>query len=91
MEREGEVFKTLPPDEVGTDAVKHHGGAETLLGRLVRFGDPLEGSAKDLADSFNAIVPILRERFDVFDRVLRVGVVDVVFGFLGCVHPSHLE
>jgi hypothetical protein len=33
----------------------------------------------------------LRERFDLFDRVLRVGVVDVVFGFSGCIHPSHLE
>jgi hypothetical protein len=33
----------------------------------------------------------LREGFDVFNRVLRVGVVDVVFGFLGCVHPTHLE
>ena len=91
MEREGEVFEAIPPDEVGTDAVEHHGGTEPLLGRLVRFGDPLEGSAQDLAASFNAILPILRERFDVFDRVLRVGVVDVVFRFLRCVHPSHLE
>ena len=91
MEREGQVFEALPPDEVGTDAVEHHGGTEALLGRLIRFNDPLEGSAEDLADSLNAIVPILRERFDVFDRVLRVGVMDVVFGFLGCVHPAHLE
>lgn len=45
MEREGEVFKTLPPDEVGTDAVKHHSGAEALLGGFVCFSDPLEGSA----------------------------------------------
>jgi hypothetical protein len=91
MEREGEVFEALPPNEVGTDAVEHHGGTEALLGRLVRFSDPLEGSAEDLADSFNAIVPILREGFDVFNRVLRVGVADVVFGFSGCIHPSHLE
>jgi hypothetical protein len=33
----------------------------------------------------------LREGFDVFNRVLRVGVVDVVFGFSGCIHPAHLE
>jgi hypothetical protein len=33
----------------------------------------------------------LRKGFDVFDRVLRVGVMDVVFGFLRCVHPSHHE
>jgi len=85
MEREGEVFEALLPDEVGTDAVEHHGGTEALLGRLVRFSDPLEGSAENLADSLNAIVPILREGFDVFDRVLRVGVVDVVFG----VYSSH--
>jgi len=91
MEREGEVIEALPPDEVGTDAVEHHGGTEALLGRLVRFGDPLEGSAQDLADSLNAIVPILREGFDVFDRVLRVGVVDVVFGVLRCIHPAHHE
>ena len=91
MEREGQVLKALPTDEVGTDAVEHHGGTEALLGRLVGFGDPLKCSAKDLADSLNAIVPILRQGFDVFDRVLRVGVVDVVFGFLGCVHPSHHE
>ena len=90
MERESQVFETLPPDEVGTDAVEHHGHTEAFLGGLVRFGDPLKGSAKDLADPLNAIVPILREGFDVFNRVLRVGVVDVVFGFLGCVHPSHL-
>jgi hypothetical protein len=82
MEREGEVFEALPPDQVGTDAVENHSGTKALLGRLVRFGDPLEGSAEDLADSFNAIVRFLRERFDVFDRVLRVGVVDVVFGVL---------
>lgn len=67
------------------------GHSTAVLGRLVRFGDPLECSAQDLADSLNAIVPILREGFDVFNRVLRVGVVDVVFGFLGYVHPSHLE
>jgi len=91
MEREGEVFKTLPPDEVGTDAVENHGGAEALLGRLVRFGDPLEGSAEDLADALNTIVPIFWKRFDVFDRVLRVGVVDIIFGVLRCVHPAHHE
>ena len=91
MEREREVFEAIPPDEVGTDAVEDHGGTEALLGRLVRFSDPLEGSAQDLADSFNAIVRFLREGFDVFNRVLRVGVVDVVFGFSGCVHPAHLE
>ena len=45
MEREGQVFKALPSDEVGTDAVEHHGSTEALLGRFVRFGDPLEGSA----------------------------------------------
>ena len=90
MEREGQVFETLPPDEIRTHAVERHGRTEALLGRLACFGDPLKGSAQNLADSLNAIVHILREGFDVFDRVLRVGVVDVVFGFLGCVHPSHL-
>ena len=91
MERERKVFEALPPDEIRTHAVKRHDRTEALLGRLACFGDPLEGSAQDLADSLNAIIPILREGLDVFDRVLRVGVVDVVFGFLGCVHPSHLE
>ena len=28
---------------------------------------------------------------DVFDRVLRVGIMDVVFGFLRCLHPAHHE
>ena len=64
---------------------------EALLGRFVRFGDPLECSAQNLADSLNAIVPIMRQGFDVFDRVLRVGVMNVVFGFLRCVHPAHHE
>ena len=59
MERESQVFEALPPDEVGTDAVEHHGRTEALLERLVRFGDPLKGSAKDLADCLNAIVPHL--------------------------------
>jgi hypothetical protein len=27
----------------------------------------------------------------VVDGVLRVGVLDVVFGCWGCVHPAHLE
>jgi len=45
VERKGEVFEALPTNEVGTDAVEHHSGTEALLGRLVRFGDPLEGSA----------------------------------------------
>jgi hypothetical protein len=33
----------------------------------------------------------MRQGFDVFDRVLRVGVMNVVFGFFRCVHPSHHE
>ena len=45
MEREGEVFEAFPANEVRTDAVEHHGGTEAFLGRLVRLGDPLEGSA----------------------------------------------
>ena len=91
VEGEGQVLEAFLADKVGTDAVEHHGGTESFFGRILRFGDPLEGSTEDLTDPLDALVASLREGLDVVNGMTCVGVLDVVFGYLGCIHPPHAE
>lgn len=91
VEGECEILQVLPADQVRTDAVEHHSGTESFLGRIVRLGDPFKGSAEHFVDAPIAIVSSSGEGFDVVNGVPSIGVVDVVFGRLGCVYPGHAE
>ncbi len=81
----------LDINQVGTDAVEHHSGTEAFLGRFVCLGYLFKGSSKHFADTINAVVPSLGEGLDVLNGVPGFGILDVVFGWSGCVHPRHAE
>ena len=52
---------------------------------------PIEGPAEDLADAIDAVVAFLRKGLNVVNGVPCVGMLDVVFWCVRCIHPARLE
>ena len=85
-----ELFEGGRAEQVGPDAIQHHGSPESFLLNGVGFCHPAKRPAQNFT---NAVKLIFRRRegFKEIDRMAAVGVANVVFGVRMRFHFRHCD